>query len=71
MKKGNLLGDNTQEEPSWSQNSKLGISHCERFEINKVGGELFAKQMDFNQNKSGSTSHNSKNNGKHDILINK
>ena len=69
--KANLEEKKTQGEPSWSQNSKLGISHCERFEINKVAGEIFKNQSTSMENKSGSTSHNSKITGKLDILKNK
>ncbi len=64
MKKKILLEDKSNKDSFGSIILKYGISHCERFQINKQGIEQFTEKINLTQNKkSVSSSENSGNNG--------
>lgn len=63
MKKNDSLKSKGGEDLSFSKSTNFGISHCERFQINKEGVEIYPEKTILNQDKSASSSANSGNNG--------
>jgi hypothetical protein len=59
MKKHDALENKGGKDLAVSKWAKFGISHCERFQINKEGIETCSEKISLNQHKSASSSANS------------